>query len=149
MKDYLLDQLRNNSKEFLSEVYRYPNKYKEILEKYAASYSSNELEEEEYKNAYDLEMAIRHHLTIYKIYRNVATKRYAYEKYHGYHTKKNNKEEGITKADIKISEKLVEDHYNRMDTVSQRTKEYNERYEEFIEPDEYGQMNGYTGGKVL
>ncbi len=150
MRDYVLDQLKRNSKVFLNEVYKYPNKFKEILEKYAKSYESNDLNEEDYHQLYELETIIRHHLTIYKIYRSVAGKRYNYEKYNGYFgNKKNNVESQSLNNNHVTSDRLIEEYYDSINTVSHRTKEYNEKYDEFIEPDEYGQMNGYTGGKVL
>lgn len=152
IRNYLLEELKYNSKEFFDNVYKYDGKFKDILTKYAASFSSNVDEEEEYHNIYELETAIRNHLTIYQIFRNVATKRYIYEKYGKKSSKKEIKEEPIS---LKLSKelenqhtKLIDDYYNKVGSVTQRTNEYNEKYDEFIEPDEYGQMNGYTGGKV-
>ena len=147
MRDYVFNQLKRNSNNFLNDIYKYPNKFKEILEKYAKSYESNDFKEEDYHYLYELETTIKHHLTIYKIYRSMATKRYQYEKYGRYDVRNNNNK--INKDDKDISAKILEQRYTNLNTVSHRTKEYNEKYDEFIEPDEYGQMNGYTGGKVL
>jgi len=152
MRDYILRELKTNSKVFLTDVYKYPNKFKAMLQKYADSYSSEVLEEEEYHHIYELESTIRHHLTIYKIYRNMAAKRYKYEKYNTYYNLMNNPKRVDKRKDESYQEmhdRLMEEHYNKIDNVTHRTREYNEKYEEFIEPDEYGQMNGYTGGKVL
>lgn len=151
MRDYVLNGLKNNPEVFLNDIYKYPNKFKLMLEKYVKSYSSNNASEEDYHNTYELETAIRHHLTIYKIYRNMAIKRYKYEKYNSYTNlaKPKKEDKKLTLDDLKLSKKLIEEHYNKSDSVTHRTREYNEKYDEFIEPDEYGQMNGYTGGKVL
>ena len=152
LRDYLLKELKYNADEFLNEVYKYDGKFKEILTKYAASFTENVNEEEEYHNIYELETAIRNHLTIYQIFRNVATKRYNYEKFATYRNKKEVKQEKvssvISKEEQKIHDNMLDDYYNKLGTVTSRTNEYNEKYDEFIEPDEYGQMNGYTGGRV-
>ena len=152
MRDYLLNELKHNSKEYFEEVYKYPGKFKDILTKYADSFSSNVTEEEEYHNIYELETAIRSHLTIYQIFRNVATKRYHHEQYAPYRTKqakKKTEEAVISKEEQALHDKMMYAHYTKVSSVTQRTNDYNQKYDEFIEPDEYGQMNGYTGGKVL
>lgn len=149
IRDYLLEELRHNSKEYLESVYKTKGRFKDVLTKYADSYSSNELGEEEYHNTYELETTIRHHLTIYPIFRSVATKRYIYEKFAPY------KNEVVKKKPIELSkeekamhDKMIEEYYNKKDALRNKVDEYNEKYDEFIEPNEYQQMNGHTGDKV-
>ena len=151
MRDYLLAQLRSNPEEYLEKNYRNDGKFKDILRQYAASYSANTNVEEDYHQAYELETTIRHHLTIYPIFRGVATKRFYYDQYASSKNKKAEVQKPVelTKEEKYWRDKRIADYYDKLSSVTNRTKEYNEKYDEYIEPDEYGQMNGYTGGKVL
>lgn len=142
MRDYVLNQLKRNSKEFLTNIYKYNNKFKPILEKYANGYLSSDLVEEDYHNLYELETTIRHHLAIYKIYRTMANARYYYEKKNGRYQaapKKEAVEKEYPYPEVEAVHQTLEDKVN----------EYNDKYEEFIEPHEYDQMAGGFDGKVL
>lgn len=150
MRDYLLNQLKRNADNFFKNVYKYDDKFKEVLVKYARSYTSDVAEEEEYRNIFELEKAIRYYLTFYKNFRKVATRRYKYELYGNYPKQPEPVEvKPLTKEAEAHRQKMMDSYYDRRDTVSYKTREFNEKYEEFLEPDEYPQMNGNTGGKVL
>ena len=149
MRTYLLEQLKRNSRAFFTEIYKYDDKFKEVLVKYANSYSDNVTEEEEYRNIIELEKAVSYYLSFYKNFRKLAVRRYKYEKY-GNYPKQTYRPEAIkfTKEELEARQRILNQFYAEADSISKKLNEFNEKYDEFIEPDEYDQMTGGFEGKV-
>ena len=132
MRDYLFKQLKEDPDNFITNIYCFHNKFREILNKYAIAYKSNNYTEEDMHNLYELESTIRKQLSVYKIYRTLASRRYYYEK-----TLIN-----------KVEEAKVVDVEEDEHEYSALTNEYNKKYDEYLEPEEYEQMANDSGSKV-
>ena len=89
MKDYLFEQLANNSGIFLNSIYKYPNEFYRLLSQYV-TLSNNINSEESMIVLRELKDRILKGLSMYKNYRGLCKARNSYEYSFIPSTKKNN-----------------------------------------------------------
>ena len=134
---------------FINEYYPDEGKIRSLLIKYY------DISIQQYRNSEDeaeldrLERRISQELSIYGNYRNFVKQKYKKENYKTtVPTRDEYKELGPS---LKTLERVEKENYEKVekkDSIQNRVNDFNREYEEFIEPDEYDQMTGYTGERV-
>lgn len=141
MEEYLLDNLEANGKYFVDNTYGYKNNFSQLLLTYVDAYVQSEIEstEEEKRNVNSLKSQIIEELSDYKNYRGLCK------------TRLKNRQITIVprKNNIVTNLNVCEQMYAVKPYTFDKDKEitnqaiiYNEKYDEFLEPDEYKQMLG-------
>ena len=149
IKHFLLDSVKNNGMSFINEYYPDEGKIRSLLIKYY------DISIQQYRNSEDeaeldrLERRISQELSIYGNYRNFVKQKYKNENY------KTTPVISHKNIDLEPSKKTLErvekENYEKVekkDSIQNRINDFNREYEEFIEPEEYDQMTGYTGERV-
>lgn len=149
MKDYLLNNLKDDYQFFLKNIYNYQNKFQELLYRYGAIYKQGIYNEEDETNLRELEQRISLELSIYKNYRGLCKARKKWEDYGNmYLTSKNNLTGSIKNLKPTINIKQVSYTFDKKQDLEDRTIIFNQEYDEFLEPEEYEEMvdEGYKRG---
>lgn len=141
MKEYLLNNVRNNYDNFSKNVYKYENEFSQLLYRYNNTYKQILRSEEDERIIRELEEQILVELSIYKNYRGLCKARLINDKQFTYTPKRNNN--SITNLNIKEYVKNSTLYtFDKNEEVAKQTISYNQEYEEFLEPDEYEEMLG-------
>ncbi len=144
MKKYLFTNLKTKGAYFLTEVYDYQNQFHDLLSQYQLIYQQGVLSEEDDRNLKELERIISVELSIYQNFRSLSIARKRNEE-----TIKRNiqkKENQQHTKNLKITNYATINHYSiqpvKEETIKDAVITFNQKYEEFLEPEEYEQMLG-------
>lgn len=141
MKSYLLDNIKNNYQQFLTDIYNYNNEFSKLLYQYGSIYHQVVSEEDE-RNLKELENKIYQELSVYKNYRGLCKSRLKSETYANYKSK-NNKSNPVSNLTISKNIKTSAPYtFDKDLEVAKQTTIYNEEYDEFLESYEYEEMLG-------
>ena len=135
MKNFLFNNLENNSTLFFNEIYKYNNDFSSLLYKYSVVYNSSLRNEEDLRNLNELKNKIKIGLSIYKNYRGLCKARYEYENRVVYSSNiRNNNKETYTYTIPEYKEKeITQEDINRYNNFINYLEE---EKEEFLEVDE-------------
>ena len=144
MRDYLFQNLQTDASHFLDEVYTYQNQFHTLLYQYASSLRQSLHTEEEERNIQELKQRIRLELSIYKNYRGLCLARKKYEDRIHSSLFSNMNQKSV--QNLKITHYATQNLYSMQssdeDDLTNRTIIFNQEHEEFLEPEEFAQMQG-------
>jgi len=136
MRNYLLNNLRKDSDNFLNNIYNYNNEFSRLLNRYSTLYNNGIVNEENERELRHLEQLISTELRIYKNYRGLCRSRKIYEE---------NRHRPVYKQkNVKVSDVLYTNpNYTltkEFKSIKELTQDYNEEYEEFLDEEEFQSM---------
>lgn len=147
MKEYLLDNIRNNYDNFSKNVYNYENEFSRLLYRYSSIYQQRLQSEEDLRAVKELEEQILTELSIYKNYRGLCKARLKSEKQFVYTPKRSSN--SVTNLNINdYAKNSVPYTFDKDEEVAKQTVSYNQEYDEFLEADEYEKMLGDSYNKL-
>ena len=148
VKEFLLKKVKEEGISFINEYFPKESSFKDALIKYYDIYKQQYQSREDTDELYRLQRNITQQLAVYGDFRNFVIKKYKKESYKF-------KQEDQDKRDLEVSAKTLEriekEYYKKIeerDNTLNNTNDFNRKYEEYIEPDEYDQMTGYVEGRV-